>query len=78
MRLRKANANETIDDLARTVKRKANTAIDSVHEVAAAATLKARHGVHNTGEAIMHTGERIAGAGEKITHAGEKIMKMAK
>ncbi len=77
MRLRKQNANDKVDRLAKVVKGKTNKVIDDAHEVASAATLKARRGVHNTGEAIKATGERITGAGVKITHAGEKLMKMA-
>jgi len=77
MRMRKANANDKIDDMAKTVKGKANKVIDNAHEVASAATLKARHGVHTAGEKIKHTGERIEGVGGKIADAGDKLMKLA-
>jgi len=77
MRLRKANASDKVDDLAKAVKVKANKVIDGAHEVASAATVKARHGVHFAGEKLAHTGERITDAGETVTHAGEKLMKMS-
>lgn len=77
MRLRKANANDKVDDLAKVVKGKANKAIDNAHHVASAATLKARKGVHTAGEKLKHTGERIEGVGEKLVDAGDKIMKMS-
>jgi hypothetical protein len=77
MRLRKANANDRIDDFAKAAKARTDKVIDRAHEVASVAATKAGRQVHNAGEKIKHTGERIAEAGDKLAHAGEKIMKVA-
>jgi hypothetical protein len=84
MRLRKANANDKIDDLAKAAKARANKMIDKAHDVGSIAAIKARRGVRNVGEKVKHTGERIetageqiAGAGERVADTGVKIMKLA-